>query len=59
MASAKNLTELRKLKSEIAQLKKKLTSLEMRKSELEALASNESINAGTARRTGKGNSSKS
>ncbi len=57
LASAKTLTELRKLKSEIAQLKKKLAALEMRKGELEALGSNESM--GTGRRSGKGNSSKS
>lgn len=59
LASAKNLTELRKLKSEIAQLRKKLAALELRKSELEALEPNRSINAGTVRRTGKGKSSRS
>lgn len=59
LASAKNLTELRKLKSEIAQLKKKLAALEIRKSELEALEPNKTRATGAVRRTGKGNSSKS
>jgi len=35
LADAKNLTELRKVKSEMAQLKKKLAALQIRKNELE------------------------
>ena len=38
LAGEKSLTELRKIKKEIADLKKKLTSLQARKTELEAEA---------------------
>ncbi len=37
LAGAKNLTELRKVKSEIAQLQKKLAALQIRKTELDHL----------------------
>ena len=59
LASAKNLTELRKVNSEITQLRKKLAVFEMRKSELEVPESNIATSAGRVKRTGNGNSPKS
>jgi hypothetical protein len=58
LASAKNSTELRKLKSEITGLKKKLASLEARKRELEALCSEQSSDSGTGPRSGTRKSTK-
>ena len=51
LASAKNLTELRKVKRETTQLKKKLAALEFRKIELDAVESKRSKGAETVKRS--------